>query len=473
MTRRIIHFEAGGGPALGFDTGLDPRSFAQAKLARFITEPGLIVSPGGGVETWKASGVLEYSGGMVIWGPPFAGERLDILINDRSRRDEALASVGHWLRARLFPACPPAPLYPHSALIAGAAAGPYPEGTVFFAPGELTLRCVRAEGENALLSDGERYVHPGLSGPAAGAFCAAAMLYHILAGTAPFPAADESLLCQDMREGNFLPCRLAAFGLDENLAALMEEALRPAGPPRADLAPKLLETLRAAGPKPGAASFFRPLPSSARASLEKEKARAAKRKNITVKTRRFVIRNTAIIIGCAAALLAAFLTAGSLVKSHAELPTTRGMSSEQVIASYYRAFGELDHAMMDACVIKGAGKNDIDMVLNLFVIGKIRQAYEWDAAPALLSAEEWKSRGALPAEARVFGVTDLRIDPLSGGEEADEIRRRARYTLWLPYQDEDGGETPALPRGVAYADELTLIRNRGNWRISAIRRGPD
>ena len=488
--RRIYRFEHEGKTALGFDTGLDSRAFAQARLAQFITEPGLIVLPGGTVETWKPSGVVEHGGtggpaSMVIWGPSFNGERLDLLINDKARQNEALAAVTRWIEARLLPGEQAVSPMPFAALIADNAAadgGAYPPGTVFFAPENLAARCIQAEGTEVRVSGGEQYVHPDLSGTEAAAFTAAAMLYRVLSGTPPFPAPNEDLLHEDMREGNFPPVRFAAFGLDETLAGLIQSALGPAEKAGGGtqtgtaLLGQFLEILKSAT---DASSLFHPLSAEERRGLAREKERFLKRKNIAVQTRRFVIRNAAIIAGCALAILIAVLTVRSVVKSRADRPSTTGMDSARVIQSYYGAFGELDHPLMEACLAKGVGKSDIDMVVNLFVIGKVRQAYEMRGKPPLISAPEWKESGAGPVESPVFGVTDLEIERLSGGEDAEEIRYRAAYTLWLPQQQQDGEaaagtepaeETARLPEGVQYTDTLTLVKHKGNWRIAEINR---
>ncbi|GHV96046.1 hypothetical protein AGMMS50293_23660 [Spirochaetia bacterium] len=487
MSRRIYLFEHEGTQALGFDTGLDSRSFAQAKLAQFITGPGLIVSPAGGIEIWKASGVAEVSGNgpsMVIWGPPFAGERLDMLIADKARQDEALAAITHWIRARLALAASNstqgASLLPYTALIAHGADSA--DGTVFFCPEQLALRCLQAEGETERISGGEAYIHPDLTGMKAAAFTAGAMLYRVLTGAPPFATLDEDLLHQDIRDSCFLPPRLAAPGLDEKFAALIQQALSPAAADSASggnagngvaggannddgtaLLYQFLDTLQSAP------SLFRPLSADEQSRLIKEKEQFLNRKNLAVKTKRFVIRNTAIILGCAAALIIALLTARSIIKSRSELPSTKGMDSSQVIQSYYNAFGDLDHPLMDACLAKGAGKNDLDMVLNLYVINRVRQAYEFNRASSLISAREWQEQGALPAEAQIFGITDLTMERISGDETTNEIRYHARYTLWFPNQDEEP-RADKLPKGVHYTDELTLIRRRGNWQIVEIKR---
>jgi hypothetical protein len=495
MFRRIYSFELEGKAALGFDTGLDSRAFAQARFVQFITEPGLIARPDGTIETWKASGVVERGGGterpasMVIWGPPFAGERLDLLVNDSARQNEALTALIRWIEARILLGEQSVSPGKFAALIAGNASsggsGAYPAGTVFFAPENLSLRCIQAEGGKDRINGGERYVHPDLSGVKAAAFTASAMLYRVLAGAEPFSAEEASLLREDMREGNFPPVRFAAPGLDERLGRLIQTALSPTGKTSATadggtetasaLLSQLLAMLKAST---GAASLFHSLSAEEIARITKEKERFLKRKNLTIKTRRFVIRNTAIIAGSAAAILITFLVARSIVKGRADGPTTAGMNAEQVIQSYYGAFGELDHPLMEACALKRAGKDDIEMVVNLFVITKVRQAYETGSAPPLISASKWKESGGPPVDSQVFGVTDLEIKHLSGNEDSEEIRRRVVYTLWLPWQRQDGEDgalieqTGRLPEGVYYIDELTLVKHKGNWRIAEINRLP-
>ncbi|MDR1318517.1 MAG: hypothetical protein LBJ90_02755, partial [Treponema sp.] len=441
-------FEVEGNPALGFDTGLDTRAFARTKSARFITEKGIVVFPDGRFEPWQASGLVERTGSIVVWGPAFAGERLDSLINDDSRKDKALAAVLRWIRALLSldagaSAKIEVSLRPWGALVApdakagdagaeGKAGGGdsgFPPGAVFFPPETLMLRCARAEGSETLIRGGEAFVHPDLSGLNAAAFCAAALLYRIFTGALPFPAADETLLHADLREGVFIPAALAAPGLDENLAALIQETLAmskkiTAGKPdRArETLVRFTEILRGGDADPAGAagdspnfhppsfsSFFHPPGREEREKINKERELFRKRKNLAVKTRRFAVRNTALIAGISAAVLIAFFAGRSIAAGRAGRPSTAGMTPLEVIQNYYGAFEKLDHEMMQACVTGGAGKNDISRISNFFVISRIRQAYEYGAAP-------------LP----VPRVTDIRIEKSTGDEAEGEFRCRAR-----------------------------------------------
>jgi hypothetical protein len=452
MPKSFSITEIEGKPALCFDTGLDSRSFAQAKFAQYFTEPGFLVLPDGSNEPWKAAGVIETDGTMRIWGPLFRGARLDLLVDsaDEATRQQALQAVTSWIRAKMFLGQTRSSPNPSAAFIG--------ESTVLFAPETLAARCMLAEG-----GGDNRYTSADLEGMEVAAFCAGTMLYRVLIGVHPFP--DTENFHQDMREGVFLPPHLEAPGLDEKLCDLIQAALLlPAAGKQTQrnvtaILGDLLNILMEGGKEAAIASFFRTLSEEENARLAKDKERYLKRKNAAVKTTRFVTRNKAILMGTAAALLAALLVTQSLLKSAADRPSTKGMDSLTVIHCYYSALDTLDHILMEVC-IKGADKSDINMAVNLFVINRVRQAYESASGPSIVPASEWKEQGGeLPAP-DVFGITDLAVDYLSGSEDEGQIRYLAHYTLWFP------NEEPSVRR----SDELTLTRTRGNWRITEIKR---
>jgi hypothetical protein len=174
-----------------------------------------------------------------------------------------------------------------------------------------------------------------------------------------------------------------------------------------------------------------------------------------------------------------------MAKSRASLPTTAGMSPEQVIESYYNAFGELDHQLMEACVTGKAGKGDITMVINLFVVNKVRQAYEMNSPPHVISAKAWLENGGGDVDSNVFGVTELLLavsseqaanlpKAVNGGTEG--VRYRVDYTFWMPDQTmtepsaerETGTVVFWPPTAYYHRDYVTLINKKGNWRISEI-----
>jgi hypothetical protein len=516
--RQVFLFEQSGGVAigsaaktdaalgsrvLGFDTGLSSRAFAQAKFAQVITEPGLIVRSGA-AELWKASGVLEFARTdgeptMVVWGRSFEGEHLDLLLEKVDRRDSALkdrvvAAICCWIRAILAVGKTlqtDISFWPCAAIIGEGA--PSNEGRVFFAPPSLILRCLMGPGEPSRFSGGEWYVHPDLEGMDAAAFTAAAMLYRVFAAMPPFPAVDELLLHQDMRDGNFLPVHFAVPGLDNRLTALIHHAIVPpekrtrssghiarvaGNPDGAAVLDGFLAILQPVGQPVLAASLIQPLSDADSLALEKEKGQFLKVHTASIKTRRFIARNTAILFGSIAGMIIAAIIAYNVISTRADLPTTAGMEPPQVIASYYNAFGDLDHQMMEACVTRGAGKDDITTAINFFVISKVRQAYEYSALSNILSAQKWQEEGGGPVDRPVYGITDLHIEQIAAREDTGTMRYRADYTLWVPGQiSEEPPERGApvvmepiavLPRPYHRSDIITVTQRRGNWRISEI-----
>jgi hypothetical protein len=487
---RIITIEVEGRAKLGFDTGLNAQAFAQAKLVQFISQGGVIVYPDGKTDVWQSEGVAEAAASsektMVIYGPGFPGERLDRLIETADAH--ALDALRFWIRARAaLDASGPdrqTPFYPWpaAAILAAepsGAPGVFPPGTVLFPPDRLARRAVEAEGSDAWLKGAERWTHPDLTGEDAAVFAAAAMLYRIVCGEPPYPAADIEGLHSDIREGVYTPPSLMAPGLDGGIAALITDALSPVS--TAAKRPSLEEFGEKIGPplSGGLERFFRQLREGEREKIDAERNQFNRKKTASVKRRRFIRRNTALIGGALIALIALALVIGSIVKGRMDLPTTRGMSPQEVIAAYYGSFETLDHTLMEACVVDKAGKGDIDMVTNIFVISKVREAYEMKRP--VIAAQAWLDSGAAPTELTVTGVTDLRLEGRDEDESDGEVRYRADYTLWLPAaytQDGDAGDraeeppetAAALPAKADITDEVRLVLRKGAWRIAGIER---
>lgn len=487
---RIIEIEVEGpdglSAKLGFDTGLNARSFARAKLALFINRCGVIVYPGGKTGVWRPEGTAEYQAAgspektVAVYGPAFPGERLDRLIEGA----DALDALRLWIPARLVLGKTagegsgpggwelPAPRPAAALLSAGSS------GTILFAPEDLTRRAVEAEGDGAWLKGAERWTHPDLAGEDADVFAAAAMLYRVLCGEPPYPSDDVERLHQDMREGVYTPPALMAPGLDAGIAALITSALSPVSasvkrPSLEEFSGKL-GPLRSGGPE----RFFRRLGEEERAKILAGRKQFDRKKAASVKTRRFIRRNTAVIGGALIVLTVLALVTGSIVRGRKDLPTTRGMSPREVMAAYYGSFETLDHSLMEACVTDKAGKGDINTVTNIFVISKVREAYEMKRP--VMAAREWLAAGAAPTDLTVTGVTDLRIEGEDEDESDGEVRYRADYTLWLPAAYTDGGAgdgpeeasapIPVLPAKTAVTDEVRLVLRKGAWRIADIDR---
>jgi len=446
-------------PSACFDTGLDPRSFARTKMSQSMIETGCIVRPDGSHEVWRSAGVKEVNNHMRVWGHLFNGKRLDQLIAEAKTQQEALQAVLLWIRAKMFLGETHSTLNPSAVFVCYEDIGTHPKGSVFFAPEHLSNRCLYNEGLEI-----DRYSCPDLLGMDAVAFCAAVMLYNILSAVHPYPSSD---IFQDMREGVFLPPRLASPELDEKLAGLINEALllpvvRKRTPKSGlDILSEILEVLmNKEGKAVEVSSLFHALPSEDKQKVDNEKKFFLLKQKYFVKAKRFAIRNKYVLLGVSAGVILTLVFVFSMVKSAAQRWTTAEMTSEQVIEAYYEAFSSLDHVRMEAC-IQGADKGDITVAASLYAVSRTRQAYENSPNVSIISARVWRDMGGELPSQKAFGVTDISLSCIGGSEETPLVIYRVDYLLWSPTDEY------ARRRN----DILTLKRDkRKNWRIIEILR---
>ena len=484
MKKRIFNFEQNGETVTGFDTGLSAQAFAQAKIPQFITRPGYIVYPEGKVEEWQPGGVVEQNT-MVVWGPLFPGERLDSIIIDKDRKDEALNHLCNWLKAVMIMDEKysgddlPYPGPAGALAITGRqqTRSIFPVGTILFPPARLIKRSIEAEGDETALN-ASRWVHPDLKGPEAISFCTGTMLYSIFCGINPYPGDNRDILSQDIREGVFIPLNLASPGLDQKLADFITSAIG-SNPQNKGTRPSpkaIYDTISPSAAR-HVSSWLRPVTDEDNSRIRTEIEQYSKKKALTVKTKRFMVRNTTILMVCMIAMIAAALIVRGEITRRAEMPNTRGMTPQEIAAAYYGSFGELDHSFMDACVTGRAGKGDIEMVINFFVISRMRQAYEM-YMETILSAQEWFDAGCPPTEKTIFGVTDLKTGNLV--TVGDTVILDVDYILWMPgsYVRENDDDIFAVPEndefifippvGTATRDRLTFVMRKDAWLISSI-----
>jgi hypothetical protein len=455
MERRIHISEVNGKPALCFDTGLDPRSFARTKMSQSLIDPGYIVNPDGLHETWKVTGVNETGGFMRVFGPYVPGKRLDLLLEETSSisspalKQEAIEAVISWSKAKMFLGDTRSAINPAASFVSK-------EGGVFFAPEHISNRCLYIEGNQL-----DTFNCPDLIGMDTTAFCTALMLYKILTGSHPYPSAE---IFQDMREGVFLPVHLAARGLNPQLAELIQAALmlpveknrydvRQSG---IDILTKILEILTGKENKiVPTDSLFETVSLERTKRFEGEKKIYHFRKNVIIKTKRYMTANKHFVIGVGIGIAFVLFVLVSTAKNITNRPTTEGMPPDKVVIAYYDALSSLNHQFMEAC-INGADKRDINAVAAFYAVLKQSQAYEGANAPTIIQARVWRDTGGTLPAPNAFGVTDLKLEYLGGEEESGLIIYKADYNLWSPFDDF------ARHR----SDILTLKKDRRkHWRI--------
>ncbi|WP_304239528.1 hypothetical protein [Gracilinema caldarium] len=439
----IFHFEAEGQRALGFDTGLTPQAFAKARLGSLMTIQGIIVDTA--VHIWNIDGTVEHQGHMVFYGKDFKGESLEQILNRSD--DTPLYALQRYLKAltiisktdqSLFEQIS---LFPAGVLIAA-------DGSVFFAPAALAKRVFEYKTPQLFIRKVLQWLHPDKTGPDAAAFTAAAIAYRLFTGTFPFPVSEDTEpekakehLVQDMRDGFCKSAMLAAPRLLPEVTALLDSILCPEKD-----SPKGLEDLAALLGEPGSkglADFYKDV-ESRETELEEQK-RNHKRREFRIGTQRFLKKYKYALIAGVGTALALVIIIQSIISDQQKRPTTRGLAPLQVAEAYYRAFNTLDHQMMDACVAQGAGKGDIEAVMNLFVISRVREAYE--RKTTVLDPETWKSQGSPATDATIFGITDLNLQQRTEipgqPEQGATCQIEATYAFYYPEPQNEMGHTPS------------------------------
>lgn len=472
-----IHIcEENGKQALCFDTGLDQRSFARTKMSQSIIEPGYIVYPDGTHNEWKAANVDDINGSVRVSGKPFFGERLDNILSKadsnlqtaaaQKAAQEALEAVVYWIRAKLFLGDTLSAINPFASFVSLAEDqdAEFPKGSVFLGPENLSQRCLLQEGIEV-----DSFNCPDLTGMEAAAFCAAAMLYKVLIKNHPYPGIKSNIY-QDMREGVFVPPRLASPELNKKLGGLIDDALLLPVAGKKNPNPKsgsailsgFLEILlHEKGEITKVSALFHTVSKEEESKITRERKWYVTRQNIVVKTKRFYFGNKPAVIGISIAVAFLIFVVASIASSRNDRMTTAGMTPSTVIKEYFEAFSTLNHTFMDTILMSGADRSDINTAVNLFAVSKLRQTHERTSTSAIVSARLWQELGReLPAP-DVFGVTDLELTHLGGNEVDGVVVYRAEYLLWFPHED--------IPS--SRSDEITLQRGRNrNWRIADIHR---
>jgi hypothetical protein len=142
----------------------------------------------------------------------------------------------------------------------------------------------------------------------------------------------------------------------------------------------------------------------------------------------------------AVAVVVVGVLAGSLLKNILAPRETRGFSPGQVVESFYKSMNDLNHTLMEDCVVEGAGKQTIREVVNIYVLSRVSLGYE--GSSHVISANEWDAQGRpeLSPPKTVYGVTDLIV--LQERGEPEPVFQ-VSYTKWVPDPGQDPGADSA------------------------------
>ncbi len=393
------------------------------------------------------------------------------------------------------------------------------DGSVLFLPPALFERSVlaRTGAERAALYG--FWVRGGMSGHESRTFTFAACVYAVLTGKPPFTEIDDERRTEDYADNNFIPLaclfpHIADNSEGEALRALIHSVDAALAAPKKNrkgaafalrgghgnrhtggygtegggqakvhgqrALPSFVITEKAFKknpfvplPVPPAVSGNTvPSPADDNSDSPEQQSLAlfVRAQQKTVRRRRFMRKHGTKLAFGTGLFAIVLIAAISIIKTNLERPNTKGMTPIEVVHTFYNGLHTLDTIVMDGCGTHKAVKAYSNMAANLFVTGKIRQAYE--KSPPFLPPEQWPFSYD-PASIWIFGLTRLSIAEMDGkgtvlptythtayAEKGDSVRIHADFFIIA----NEGAENYSV---MHRNDELTLSFNK-RWRITDI-----
>ena len=180
------------------------------------------------------------------------------------------------------------------------------------------------------------------------------------------------------------------------------------------------------------------------------------------------------------AVLAIVLVAGitiSLVNSELNRPTTKGLTSVQVVESFYTSLNRLETVKIEECISKSAGKQITNIAANLYVTNKMQAAY--NRGMKYYTPAQWIAEGT-PDRSSIYGITQLKINGIESTANADWLENN----LKIPLEDVEPGaaenfsveyyivmtEDPETLTAIKYKDSVALTFVKDKWIITKLER---
>lgn len=451
LSRDRLRVVLDGEPRLAVRTGIPTRGFAAQRVSAAARSGGQIVS-GDRFEPWPVKRLVEHEGEFYLCGPDREGRSLAELLS------EAPLSDSGWLPGFLH-ACISA-LHHDDLSLANITTS-----LVTHSDGVLFLHRDLAEEINKHLPLPERrgsHFPYRLERPTAldtEVYQILAILYQALSGV-PLCDVEEAQAAAHCHSASLEkePLHLHRPELNEKLCSLIEDGLTRSESRAADLLPQILTVITAEG----IVDATDPEVIAARRTAAEERTT----KNRAGNRRREFFRNhgRTLLLGALALIVVLYLPV-TIIRNRLEPPATAGMGPREVAATYYEAWNELDHILMEDTLARGVARGTIREVTNVYVIDRVQTARQWESV--LMQAEEWlaadRPQGRMP-----YGIVDLDLELLSQGAESATVR--AEYEIWRPESSEGSeGTTETIAIRSRTVDRLTLDPTAHGWEISEIR----
>jgi hypothetical protein len=421
--------EREGRDVLAIPVGVSKNDFILTKLGELRKLPGHIIRDAE-IEEWRIEGAFKHEGRLYLHGPHLRGLFLEMAIQ------------------KSFPAALPYLTRLAHALVVLKRQGSslefvqtdsiyfLEEGGILFLPPSLMKELRNMHPEVYKLRVFESIHHPDIEEPEKGlSFSLAALLYRVIRGHYPFQADTEEEIHNRIRYARPLPLSLIEPGFREDLSRQILAGLGRGDTPAPSL--EEWEEILAGCKQEG---LYRDITEMereqirGRARKEEEKIGRAYRRKV------FWQKHWKTVGIVAVAVVVGGVLAGSLLKNILAPRETRGFSPGQVVETFYQGMNDLNHTLMEDCVVERAGKQTIREVINIYVLSRVSLGYE--GSSHIIGAAEWDAQGRpeLSPPQTVYGVTDLVV--LQERGEPEPVFQ-VSYTKWVPEPGQEPGSDSA------------------------------
>jgi hypothetical protein len=445
-----------GTDVLAIPVGVSRSEFVLTKLAELRKLPAQIVRDGE-IDQWRFAGVMKREGRLYLHGPYIRGVFLEEVVGKSfaaalpylSRLVRGLITLERQGRIVEF-------IQTDSVYF-------LEDGGILFLPPSLMRELRSMHPEPYKLRVFELINHPDVEDPQESlSFSVAALLYRAITGRYPFQADNEEEIHNLVRHARLLPLTLVQPGFREDLSEQILAGLtRGEGPaPSLQQWQQILDRCRKEG-------LHREITEMEREQIRKRALAEERKINQRYRRKVFWQRQWKTVVIVTAAVVVAGTVTGSLLKNILAPRETRGLSPREVVETYYLSMNDLNHALMEDCVVDGAGKETIREVVNLYVLSRVSLGYE--GRSHIRPADEWDAQGRpeLSAPETVYGVTDLQVERERSEPEPVFL---ARYVKWvpLPAVEPDGEPEQAEEPGFTsrqISERVYLRLDRKDWVI--------
>lgn len=439
---------------LGIRTGIAAQGFGAQRVSAVARRGGTLIA-NDRFESWPVERLVESDGRFYLCGPPREGRTVAELLADGT------IDAAGWL-PHLLEAIKSALVHDDLELCNIATSLVTDDGRVLFFDTELAS----AINTNLPLDERRRvyspYRYDTLRGTDERIYHALTIAYHALTGAPVCPPDEEDAgdTAAECHSSSFVkrPMRFHNPALRADICTAVEGGLARSEHRTPELLSEIATILRSGS----AVESIDSREADGRRTAAREVVEANR---VRTRRRTFWRKRGMTVLVASIALLIVGIVPYRIIAGRLEPPATVGMGPREVARTFYDAWNDLDHLLMEDTLADGVGREVVREVTNVYVIDRVQTAHTWESL--LIRADEWLGAGR-PAGRMPYGVAGLELRLVTEGAETATVH--ARYDVWRPESvDTPDGTAATVAVRMSVSERLVLARGRHSWEIAEIR----